>query len=181
MDYEEKLQAVAWMLDEVSTTQETIRILREAFPENLEPAKDARELLNKLRAGVMHVQPETGPYFLPPAAWIDYELTIHDALMAIQEFHLARPEPSIGELQHYLDAECILRREAEARAEKAEIARDSWRRTAEKLEGEKQNAESEAKVLLEALKKIAESEYEGGAWCSEKARAALAAALEGTK
>jgi hypothetical protein len=164
MDYEEKLQAVAWMLDEVSTTQETIRILREAFPENLEPAKDARELSFRIRG---------------------MELENGEAAREIERFvasRLARPEPSSGdETRLTVDEANELTKALKARAEKAEIARDSWRRTAEKLEGEKQNAESEAKVLLEALKKIAESEYEGGAWCSEKARAALAAALEGTK
>jgi predicted nucleic acid-binding protein len=55
-------------------------------------SQDARELLNKLRACTINVKPEERLLYTdPPIAWIDWHLTIHDALMTLQEYRLSAP------------------------------------------------------------------------------------------
>jgi hypothetical protein len=106
------------------------KILREAFPERPEPAKDAREL---------------GPFGVPIKTYTQGEpwqsghiYILRGDEMIEREARLARPEPSSGEphlpwrdsleiaiaectkLQRYLASESAVRREAQARAEKAE-------------------------------------------------------------
>ena len=130
------------------------------------PAKDARELLNKLRAGTMHIHPETGPYFMPPGAWVDYGLTIHDALLAIQDFIAARrPESAepeeIAYVITFLESQDYKKMAGivealRARAEKAEGEAKALRAEKDAAIDAYNRRTKEAKALREALERIAE-------------------------
>jgi hypothetical protein len=140
-------EQVQWNPDNIEA------ILREAFPEKPEPAKDAQTLA-ELLAARGYIQE-------------------CDTARVVHVLSLARPEPSSGEpllpwrdsleiaiaectkLQRYLASESAVRREAQARAENAEAA---WEAAVEQIkieQGMKEKAEVEAKALRGLLEKWA--------------------------
>jgi TPR repeat protein len=177
-----EIKALAYQIAEVDTMNDwdavnkIAAILREAFPEKPEPAKDAQTIA-ELLAAHGYIQE-------------------CDVARVAHVLSLTRPEPSSGEphlpwrdsleiaiaectkLQRYLASESAVRREAQARAENAEAA---WEAAVEQIkieQGMKEKAEGETKALREALAWISQvnaMDYEYQA----HARAALAT-KEGT-
>jgi hypothetical protein len=158
-------------------------IVREAFLEKPEPAKDETDNMTPGQDLATAYYSELGAERMGQLA--------KDVDEAIRADRLARPEPSSGEpllpwrdsleiaiaectkLQRYLASESAVRREAQARAENAEAA---WEAAVEQIkieQGMKEKAEGETKALREALAWISQvnaMDYEYQA----HARAALA-------
>lgn len=112
-------------------------------------AKDARELLAKLRKGTGHVAPGEHHPFAPTSYWVEWDLSIHDALMAIQDY-AARGQEGAERYQRQFD-------DMAANEVNLTIAYDKQVEECTVLRNHAEQTESEAKALREAAKPLVDA------------------------
>jgi hypothetical protein len=169
MNYEAKLDALTRKISAVIPGNNEDNkswlntVIREVFSEFPPPpsgsmaAKDARELLAKLRKGTGHVAPGEHHPFAPAGYWVEWDLSIHDALMAIQDY-AARGQEEMESEREYI---ATLKEKLHHTEQRANIAEAEEQRVKAGLGTSLQNwldlknraeqAESGAKALREAI------------------------------